>query len=99
MKHALLAQDFDLQGTLPLWRYDPSQKKILREFVFANFEQAFAFMGLCAEYAQEIDHHPDWSNAWNKVRVELTTHSSNGLTLLDIQLAQAMDSFALEIQP
>jgi 4a-hydroxytetrahydrobiopterin dehydratase len=55
-------------------------------------------MTLVAQYAQKIDHHPDWSNSWNKVEVQLSTHSSNGLTALDIQMAQAMDLFALQVQ-
>jgi 4a-hydroxytetrahydrobiopterin dehydratase len=53
---------------------------------------------LCAQYAEEIDHHPDWSNSWNKVAVHLSTHSSKGLTALDIQMAKAMDIFALQVQ-
>ena len=55
-------------------------------------------MTLCAQYAEEIDHHPDWSNSWNKVAVHLSTHSSKGLTALDIQMAKAMDIFALQVQ-
>lgn len=55
-------------------------------------------MTLCAQYAEEIDHHPDWSNSWNKVMVQLTTHSFNGLTELDIAMAKAMDTFALKQQ-
>ena len=74
------------------------EKKITRKFTFVNFEQAFEFMTLVAQYAQKIDHHPDWSNSWNKVEVQLSTHSSNGLTALDVQMAQAMDLFALQVQ-
>jgi 4a-hydroxytetrahydrobiopterin dehydratase len=54
-------------------------------------------MTLCAQYADQMDHHPDWSNSWNTVAVALTTHSSKGLTDLDIQMAQAMDQFALQV--
>jgi 4a-hydroxytetrahydrobiopterin dehydratase len=54
-------------------------------------------MTLCAQRAEEIDHHPDWSNSWNKVAVHLSTHSSKGLTALDIEMAKAMDLFALQI--
>jgi 4a-hydroxytetrahydrobiopterin dehydratase len=54
-------------------------------------------MTLCAQYAEEIDHHPDWSNSWNKVAVQLSTHSSNGLTELDMQMAREMDLFALQL--
>ena len=54
-------------------------------------------MKLCAQYAEEIDHHPDWSNSWNKVTVQLTTHSASALTQLDIRLAKAMDTFASQV--
>lgn len=52
-------------------------------------------MTLCAQYAEEIDHHPDRSNSWNKVSVSLSTHSVGALTKLDIQLAKAMGAFCL----
>ena len=97
MKNALLPDDFDFQGSIPLWTLDQSRKTIYREFIFADFKQAFQFMTLCAQRAEEIDHHPDWSNSWNKVAVNLSTHSSNGLTQLDMQMARAMDLFALQL--
>jgi 4a-hydroxytetrahydrobiopterin dehydratase len=97
MKNALLPDNFDFQGSIPLWRLDQSRKTIYREFIFVDFKQAFQFMTLCAQHAEEIDHHPDWSNSWNKVAVNLSTHSSNGLTELDLQMARAMDIFALQL--
>ena len=97
MKNALLPDDFDFQGSIPLWTLDQSRKTIYREFIFIDFKQAFQFMTLCAQRAEEIDHHPDWSNTWNKVAVNLSTHSSNGLTELDMQMARAMDLFALQL--
>ena len=97
MKNALLPDDFDFQSNIPLWTLDQSRKTIYREFIFADFKQAFHFMTLCAQYAEEIDHHPDWSNSWNKVAVQLSTHSSKGLTELDMQMARAMDLFALQL--
>jgi 4a-hydroxytetrahydrobiopterin dehydratase len=97
MKNALLPDDFDFQDSIPLWTLDQSRKTIHREFIFTNFKQAFQFMTLCAQRAEEIDHHPDWSNSWNKVAVNLSTHSSKGLTKLDIQMAMAMDAFALQL--
>jgi 4a-hydroxytetrahydrobiopterin dehydratase len=53
-------------------------------------------MQLCAQLAEEMDHHPDWSNSWNTVRVSLSTHSENALTLLDVEMAKAMDAFAIQ---
>ena len=97
MKNALLPADFDFQNSIPLWTLDQSRKSIYREFIFTDFKQAFQFMTLCAQHAEEIDHHPDWSNSWNKVAVNLSTHSSNGLTKLDMQMASAMDLFALQL--
>jgi 4a-hydroxytetrahydrobiopterin dehydratase len=96
MKPSLIPSDFDFQKNLPLWTPDKAKQAIFREFAFADFNQAFRFMTLCAQYAEELDHHPDWSNSWNKVAVHLTTHSSKGLTDLDIQMAKAMDAFAIE---
>ena len=99
MNSTLLPVDFDFVGGVPLWERDVHHKHIRREFVFKDFEQAFRFMTLSAQYAQELDHHPDWSNSWNRVTVCLTTHSAGGLTGLDIQMAQAMDQFAEQIHP
>jgi 4a-hydroxytetrahydrobiopterin dehydratase len=53
-------------------------------------------MTLCANLAEELGHHPDWSNSWNKVTVHLSTHSMKALTELDIALASAMDKAALD---
>ncbi len=84
----------DLTQEIPAWTIGAEGKSITRTFTFADFKQAFAFMTLSAQYAERLDHHPDWSNSWNKVTVELTTHSAGALTQLDIQLAKAMDEFA-----
>ena len=94
----LILEGFNLEKEIPLWSIVAGGKRISREFVFADFKQAFEFMTLCAQYAEQIDHHPDWSNSWNKVRVELTTHSAGALTKLDIQLAKAMDAFAFQVK-
>ena len=94
----LLPENMDFHGTLPAWRVSAETKELSQEFVFANFKSAFEFMTLSAQYAEEIDHHPDWSNSWNKVSVRLTTHSAHGLTELDLAMALAMDRFALQVQ-
>jgi len=98
MKNVLLPENFDFQNSIPLWQLDSERKQISQDFAFENFKQAFEFMTLCAQFAEEIDHHPDWSNSWNKVLVQLTTHSCNGLTDLDIAMAKAMDAFALKVK-
>ena len=68
-----------------------SDKKIEKIFTFKDFKSAFAFMTSCAAYAEEINHHPDWSNVYNKVEVSLTTHDVSGLSDLDFQMASFMD--------
>jgi len=95
----LIVDGLNVEKEIPLWVLGGSGKTIQREFVFKNFKQAFEFMTLCATYAEEIDHHPDWSNSWNKVSVSLSTHSVGALTKLDIQLAKAMDTFASQVSP
>jgi 4a-hydroxytetrahydrobiopterin dehydratase len=98
VKPSRVPSDFDFEKNLPLWKRDASGIAIERSFVFKDFQQAFDFMTLCAKYAEEINHHPDWSNSWNRVNVRLSTHSENALTLLDLELAKAMDSFAIQVQ-
>jgi len=94
MKQVLLPENFDFDQGAPLWIVHPNRKSIERQFTFKDFQQAFEFMTLSAQYAEEINHHPDWSNSWNQVRVTLTTHSSGGLTELDMQLARKMNDLA-----
>ncbi len=66
--------------------------KLHREFVFANFIEAFGFMASAALVAEKMDHHPEWSNVYNRVTVDLTTHDADGVTELDFELAAAMDT-------
>ena len=79
---------------LPEWRYDPAERALRRDFGFADFSAAFAFMTRSALAAEKADHHPDWSNSWNKVKVALSTHSAGGVTGKDVALARQMDGFA-----
>ena len=65
------------------------------QWTFKNFLQAMAFMNAVAEVAERMNHHPEWSNVYNRVNVRLTTHDAGGLTALDFELAQAMDSLAI----
>ncbi|HYD59444.1 MAG TPA: 4a-hydroxytetrahydrobiopterin dehydratase [Noviherbaspirillum sp.] len=89
-----------LQVLAPEWRHDHLRGAISREFVFADFTQAFAFMTQVALVAEKRDHHPEWSNVYNTVSVTLTTHDAGGLTEKDIYLAQTMNAmyarFAVE---
>lgn len=65
-----------------------------RELRFPGFAQAFAFMAEVALAAEKLDHHPDWSNSWNRVVVDITNHASGGLTDRCFQLAAAVDTAA-----
>jgi 4a-hydroxytetrahydrobiopterin dehydratase len=82
---------------LPGWRYEAAGRAIRRDFRFADFGAAFAFMTRSAIAAEKADHHPDWSNSWNKVEVALSTHSAGGVTGKDIALAKAMEGFAADL--
>jgi 4a-hydroxytetrahydrobiopterin dehydratase len=62
-----------------------------RVFEFKDFTQAFGFMTRVALAAEKMDHHPDWSNSWNKVTVDLCTHSAGGLTKNDVDLATRIE--------
>jgi len=82
---------------LPGWRYDEAAGAFLRDFAFADFSAAFAFMTRSALAAEKADHHPDWSNSWNRVTVALSTHSAGGVTAKDVALAKAMEGFAASL--
>ena len=80
---------------LPEWRWDAERGAIVRGFRFADFNAAFGFMTRVALLAERADHHPEWSNVWNRVEIALTTHSAGGLTGLDVALATAIDALSL----
>ena len=73
------------------WQREEQRDAITREFVFADFNRAFAFMTQVALAAEKADHHPEWSNVYNKVRVTLTTHDAGGVTQKDLDLARFAD--------
>lgn len=80
-----------LEG-LPEWDHDDGRDAISRSFTFDDFSQAFAFMTQVALLAEKADHHPEWSNVYNRVDILLTTHDAGGLSGRDIEMAQAIDS-------
>ena len=83
-----------LEG-LPGWAKAPGERDaIVRKYVFEDFNAAFAFMTRVALLAETMDHHPEWSNVYNRVEVLLTTHDADGVTALDIELARFMDEAA-----
>jgi len=88
------AERNDALDGLPDWDYDEGRDAISRSFVFADFPEAFAFMTRVALLAERADHHPEWSNVWNRVDILLTTHDAGGLSQRDIALAQEIDALA-----
>lgn len=73
------------------WHLATNNTEIGRDFEFVDFRAAFAFMARVSEQAEDLNHHPDWSNSYNKVQILLTTHSEGGLTELDIELAHRIN--------
>ena len=86
----LTASDLaSLPVTLPNWHLVDG--RLHRDLVFADFVEAFAFMTKVALVAEAMDHHPQWSNVWNRVSIDLITHDTGCLSNLDVQLAQRID--------
>ena len=82
----------DALEALPDWDYDESRDAITRSIVFTDFAEAFGFMAQVALIAERANHHPEWTNVWNRVEVLLTTHDAGGLSHRDLELATAIDS-------
>ena len=76
-------------ANLPEWTLQGD--RICREFRFADFVEAFAFMSAVALLAERANHHPEWQNVYNRVSIELTTHDAGGLTQRDMALAREID--------
>ena len=73
------------------WHISSDGKSISKSMTFSDFQTAFAFMTHVAMVAEKMDHHPDWSNVYNQVQIQLSTHDAGGLTERDITLAQAIE--------
>src|ERR1700710_2940973 len=84
------AERTNLSTTVPGWAPVPDRDAICREFKFADFSEAWGFMSRVALLAEKQDHHPDWSNVWNTVRIELSTHDVGGLSDNDVRLGQTL---------
>jgi 4a-hydroxytetrahydrobiopterin dehydratase len=89
-----VAERNQLPEELPNWTVAADGRSIERTFRFADFGMAWGFMARVALAAEKMDHHPDWSNVWNTVRIALSTHDAGGLTAKDTALAKAIDSIA-----
>lgn len=86
------AERADLLADLPAWKHAENRDAITRSFRFKDFSEAFGFMSRVALLAEKADHHPEWSNVWNRVDILLTTHDAGGLSMRDIELAKAIDA-------
>lgn len=76
------------------WQHEAGPDRLVKQFSFKDFNEAFGWMSRVALMAEKLNHHPEWRNVWNKVEVVLTTHDAGGLTERDVKLAQFMDMTA-----
>lgn len=92
--HKLASPDIQqLRTALPDWQFSEARGGLIsREFSFADFVQAFGFMAQVALVAEKLNHHPEWSNVYNRVAITLTTHDVQGLSTHDVDLAQQVDA-------
>jgi 4a-hydroxytetrahydrobiopterin dehydratase len=74
------------------WDYDEARDAISRRFLFTDFSECFAFMTRVALLAESQDHHPEWSNVWNRLDIVLTTHDAGGLSARDVAMADAIEA-------
>jgi len=88
-----------LHSEMPSWETVDGIDAIHKNFQFKNFKKAFAFMTEVADIAEDMNHHPEWFNVWNRVEIRLSTHDAGGLTQLDIKLAHKIDKVYLNYKP
>jgi 4a-hydroxytetrahydrobiopterin dehydratase len=81
-----------LGSELPHWHLVEGRDALARRFTFKDFSHAWGFMARVALLAEKHDHHPEWSNVWNKVDITLTTHDAGGLSTNDVKLARGIDA-------
>ena len=85
------AERSEALAALPEWTLRADSLAIERQFKFKNFSEAWAFMARVALIAEKHDHHPEWSNVYNRVAITLTTHDAGGLSERDTKMARAID--------
>jgi 4a-hydroxytetrahydrobiopterin dehydratase len=88
-----LIADSELLNLPGEWKLAADKKSIHQSFKFKDFAEAWSFMTRIALLAEKMDHHPEWSNVYNKVEITLSTHDSGGVTEKDIALAEEIDTF------
>jgi 4a-hydroxytetrahydrobiopterin dehydratase len=80
---------------LPGWSRAERRSAIVKKYQFADFNAAWGFMSRVALLAERHDHHPEWSNVWNRVEITLSTHDAGGLSARDVKLAEAIERVAV----
>lgn len=88
----------ELSSNLDGWSLLKDREAIFKKFEFKDFNEAFSFMTRVGLIAEKLDHHPEWFNVYNRVEVTLATHTCNGVSPLDIELANKMNQFAKQLK-
>jgi 4a-hydroxytetrahydrobiopterin dehydratase len=78
------------------WSFEDGREAITRTFTFSDFSEAFGFLTRVALYAEKADHHPEFTNVWNRVDFRLTSHDAGGVTERDVKLAEAINRLAAD---
>lgn len=94
------AEITELLAAAPDWHFDPQRGGVIsRDFVFDDFAQAFGFMAQMALIAEKANHHPEWSNVYNRVHMTLTTHDVPGLSTFDARMSRQADALYGRLHP
>ncbi|HEX3424183.1 MAG TPA: 4a-hydroxytetrahydrobiopterin dehydratase [Sphingomicrobium sp.] len=76
------------------WALEDGGKALIRSFKFTDFSEAFGFLARVALHSEKVDHHPEFTNVWNRVDFRLTSHDQGGVTNRDLSLAEAISKLA-----
>lgn len=98
MKRELLPDDALRSALQQLSGWTVENGKLHRVYQFADFVHAFGFMATSALEIEKMNHHPEWSNVWNRVTVDLTTHDAGGVTADDVKLARILEEIANKLK-
>lgn len=80
-------------ATLPGWRHDPERRALFRQVELRDFAEAFGVMAQIAVTAERYDHHPEWTNVYNRIDIWLTTHDAGGVSSRDVDFARTIENF------
>ncbi|MBK9170345.1 MAG: 4a-hydroxytetrahydrobiopterin dehydratase [Bryobacterales bacterium] len=96
-KRARLSSEEISSGLAGLPGWSEAGGKLHRDYVFPDFVHAFGFMATAAIAIEAMNHHPEWSNVYNRVSVDLSTHDAGGITALDLELARKLEDLARKL--